>query len=202
MAMAGVGGEDMQPGKGIVREIKGVAKYDLGDSDWKPLQKGDHIGPGGTIKTGTNAMVDISLGINGTVLRVAPETTVKFEKMDFRRSGENASIWTLLALEEGRILGSAILIGDESRYEIKTPTGVSGLRGKESAYDISSTKDSDGKYETIYICLKGTVVGAGTFSAIDSSFVLEPGQGTRGFETKPAKDFHLPPITLPKPSAW
>ena len=199
--LAVFGGDDAQPGKGIVRKIKGAAQYDSGDGQWKPLTKDTRIVDGATIKTGTNAMVDISLGINGTVLRVAPETTVKFEKMDFRGSGENAVIRTLLALEEGRILGSAILIGHESRYEIKTPTGVSGLRGEESAYDINSTKDSDGKYETIYICLKGTVVGADTHW-VHNSFVLEPGQGTSGLETKPAKAFHLPPITLPKPSAW
>ena len=90
--------------------------------------------PGGSM---LEDMVDISLGINGTVLRVTPETTVKFEKMDFRGSGENAGIRTLLALEEGRILGSAILIGHESRYEIKTPTGVTGLRGDKSLFECA-----------------------------------------------------------------
>ena len=43
------------------------------------------LGSGDTIITGPNSTVDINLGVNGDVLRVEPDSTLKIDQLDVTR---------------------------------------------------------------------------------------------------------------------
>ena len=162
--------QDMQQGKGVVRKITGSAQYQTGGGVWMPISKGTELPPGSSIKTDKESIVDVYLGaLNGPTLRVTGETTVAIDTLTYTGTGEDAVSETKLNLQDGRILGSVRKLGQASKYEIKTPTGVAGIRGTD--YDISTKKNAAGNYESIYIAVNGTIVGADTFGGSTTSFV-------------------------------
>jgi hypothetical protein len=190
--------QDMQQGKGVVRHITGSAQYQTGGGVWMPISKGTELPPGSSIKTDKESMVDVYLGaLNGPTLRVTGETTVAIDTLTYTGAGEDAVSETKLNLQDGRILGSVRKLGQASKYEIKTPTGVAGIRGTD--YDISTHKNAAGNYESIYIAVNGTIVGADTFGGSTTSFVANTGEGfhSGGTAPGPAADFHLPPVNPP-----
>jgi hypothetical protein len=197
--------QDMQQGKGVVRKITGSAQYQTGGGVWMPVSKGTSLPPGSAIKTERETIVDVYLGAqNGPTLRVTGETTVSIDTLNYTGSGEDAVSETKLNLQDGRILGSVRKLGQASKYEIKTPTGVAGIRGTD--YDISTRKNAAGNYESIYIAVNGTIVGADTFNGTTTSFVANtpPGTDPQGFKSGnpnpgPASGFGLPIIPGPGP---
>src|SRR2546430_265632 len=76
-----------------------------------------------------------------------------------RGQGEDAVIETQLDLKSGRILGIIKKMAHDSKYEIKTPNGVAGIRGTE--YDITATsvvRVITGSLVVVYVKNDGTVV--------------------------------------------
>jgi hypothetical protein len=178
-------------GQGSVRMIKGgTATYQTGGGVSMPLKKGDVLPPGSTVSAGRECVVDIYLGrYNGPTLRVTSDTTVSLDILTYSGTGEEAVSTTKLNLQDGRILGSVRKLGRDSTYEIKTPTGVAGIRGTD--YDISTRKNAAGKYESTYICVSGTIVGTDSSTGTSESFVANTGQGHG-----PQGNFTPPPADL------
>ncbi len=154
---ASVQAQGMQQGKGVVRKIKGSATYTTAGGATTPLKVGDVLVPGTTVNAGAESSVDINLDVNGPILRVTADTSVALDTLSFSGSGSDVVIETKLNLQDGRILGSVKKTAAASKYEVKTPTGVAGIRGTD--YDIRTHK-KNGKQETVYICVNGSIVGA------------------------------------------
>jgi len=161
-------------GQGTVRSIKGGdATYQVNGGVSLPLKKGQVLPPGSTIMAGNECIVDVYLGqYNGPTLRVTGNTTVSLDTLTYSGSGEDAVSTTKLNLQDGRILGSVRKLGKDSTYEIKTPTGVAGIRGTD--YDISTHK-VNGQYASTYIALSGTIVGTDTYGGTATQFVANAG---------------------------
>jgi hypothetical protein len=70
----------------------------------------------------------------------------------------------MLDLQDGAILGNVKKISANSRYEIKTPHGISGIRGTD--YHVKSKMEPDGKHRVTFTSISGQV----TVSA-----VVDPG---------------------------
>lgn len=121
-------------GKAEVRAIRGTAKYSTGGGQWMPLKVGTVLRSGSIVQTASASSVDLFLGQNGPVVRVTEDTMMGFDKLSLNT--EDSTIETQLDLKSGRILGNVKKLAGASRYEIKTPTGVAGIRGSE--YDISA----------------------------------------------------------------
>ena len=123
--------------------------------------------------------MDVFLGVNGPTLRVTADTTVALDSLSYTGSGDDAVIETKLDLEDVRILGEVRKISAASKYEVKTPTGVAGIRSTK--YDIRARK-KNGKPEVIYICVTGSIVGADTQNGTPQSFTLgdKNGFGPKG----------------------
>lgn len=126
-----------------VRSIIGTARFANSDGIWRPLSKGVLLFTGASIQTDHGSKVDLFLGENGQFLHIQEDTTVALDKLQLKAS---AAI-TELNVKAGRILGNVKKLAAGSRYEIKTPTGVAGIRGTE--YVISSVGE--------IICLSGLV---------------------------------------------
>lgn len=123
--------------KATVRAVRGSATVtsDKG-ATWKPVKVGQTIAPMSTIRTAPESSVDLFLDQNGPVLRVTADTSIGIDKLDYENTGVETVIETQLDLRSGRILGNVKKMAAASKYEVKTPTGVAGIRGTE--YDISA----------------------------------------------------------------
>jgi len=117
------------PGKAEVRAIKGVAVASTGAGPATPLKVGAILGPGTTVKTGEGSLVDLFLGNSAGVVRVTENTTLVLDKLTLTDTGADTAVEVQMNLPEGTILGTANKLSAASRYEIKTPNGVAGIRG-------------------------------------------------------------------------
>jgi hypothetical protein len=123
-------------GKAVVRAVRGTASYSEQGGDWKPLKAGKVLDPGSSVKTGVASQVDLFLDENGPIVRVIEDSTLGIDKLDVDRTGAETVIETQLDLRQGTIQGVVKKLAAASKYEVRTPTTVAGIRGTE--YEISA----------------------------------------------------------------
>ena len=155
--VATVAAQNPLQGSATVVRMKGHARYTTGTGDWKPLNLGDVLKPGAIIQTdmGKGSYVDVVLSEGGAavpvpvatgaaavsggptyklaadqnVVRVAENTVLGVDKLTAMQTGADLVTETQLDLKSGHIFGSVKKMSAASRYEIKLPNGVAGIRG-------------------------------------------------------------------------
>lgn len=148
--------QQMSQSTAKVVRIKGSARYATASNVWQPLKVGDVLKAGAIIQTAEKSRVDLVLGEKDAV---APERkwgdTIKYQpvaEQDFVRVWENSVMAidkltvadtgtdkireTQLDLRAGRIFGTVKKLSAGSKYEVKIPNGVAGIRG--TIYSISA----------------------------------------------------------------
>src|ERR1041385_5128315 len=125
----------MEQNQAVVRGVRGTANYsnDRG-GNWRKLNVGMKLGQNSVIRTAPGSTVDLFLGDNGPVVRVTEDTTMGIDRLSSDSVGGERIIETQLDLRNGRILGNVKHLAAASKYEVKTPQGVAGIRG--TRYDI------------------------------------------------------------------
>jgi FecR protein len=123
-------------GRAVVRNVRGTASYTEQAGEWKPLKTGQALGPGATVKTGVDGAVDLFLGDNGPDVHLFDSTTLGLDRLQIERTGPEAVIETQLNLTTGTIRGYVRKLTAASKYEVKTPNAVVGVRGTK--YQISA----------------------------------------------------------------
>jgi hypothetical protein len=93
------------------------------------LKTGTILPPGAVVKTGPGATVDLFLGKTAGVLRLTENSTLSFDKLTLTDTGVDTVVEVQLNLSEGQILGNVNKLSAASKYEIKVPNGVAGIRG-------------------------------------------------------------------------
>lgn len=141
---------------GKVRKVVGTAQVSVAGGGWTALKAGAEIKPGSAIRTGAESTVDVFL--NNSVIRVTPDTTVSVDKLQIDNSGAENIYSTGLSVKSGRLLGNVKKLAHASKYEIKTPNGVAGIRGTD--FDIKVTPLGNGKYRLTITSVEGTIVGS------------------------------------------
>jgi len=151
----------------VVR-IKGDARYATTANVWQPLKVGDVLNAGAIIQTAKDSRVDLVLGEKnavaseqkwGEVISYAPEVEQDFvrvwensvmaiDKLLIADTGADQIKETQLDLRAGKIFGTVKKLSAASKYEVKIPNGVAGIRG--TIYIISA--------EGVLSVLKGSVV--------------------------------------------
>ena|ERR1035438_10373229 len=139
----------------VVR-IKGGVRYKIGNNDWQPLKLGDIVRPGTVIQTGAKARVDILLGeasapvarpvtsemvtyqptAEQNIVRLWENTLMGVDKLTGMKTGADVVTETQLDLKAGHITGSVKKMSAASKFEVKIPSGVAGIRG--TIFDISA----------------------------------------------------------------
>lgn len=139
----------------VVR-LKGAARYSNGDNVWQPIKAGTMLKSGSLIQTAAKSYVDIVLGeVTGTshravagnqisyqpkaeqdVVRINEDTVLALDKLTVMDTGADQVTETQLDLRSGKVFGTVKKLSAASRYEIKLPNGVAGVRG--TIYTISS----------------------------------------------------------------
>ncbi len=129
--------QSTKQGKAQVRAVHGSARYSTGGGAWLNLTTGTTLNSGAVVSTAAGSHVDLYLGINGPVVRVSEDTQMSIDKLTYTDTGADAVIETQLNLTKGTLIGSVRKLAAASRYEIKTPAGVAGIRGTD--YVITHT---------------------------------------------------------------
>jgi hypothetical protein len=174
-------------GKAKVIKMKGQARFTTGNGVWQPLKVGDVLKPGTVIQTAMEkgSYVDLVLGegAGGTVVeagggasataspvanyqakgqqnlvRIWENTALGFDKLTSMKTGADEVTETQLDLKTGHITGNVKKMSAASKYEIKLPNGVAGIRG--TIFDITAegvVKVADGSVVIAYMAADGSV---------------------------------------------
>jgi hypothetical protein len=115
--------------KAEVRAIKGAATYSIAGAPAKPVKVGMTLPANSTVVTGPDSVVDVFLGPSAGVVRIAERSTVSLSKLDQTQTGAESVVDVQLNLPEGELYFNVNKLSQASRYEIKMPNGVAGIRG-------------------------------------------------------------------------
>jgi hypothetical protein len=180
-----VSAQTAQQREARVLKITGAARATSGNQQWRTLRVGDKLPAGTTIQTAADSTVDLALDSGdgsspGTraisrptfgetsshsssaerdVVRVWENSVLAIDKLTVMDTGAGEVTETQLDLQRGRIFGRVKKLAPASRYEVKIPNGVAGIRG--TVYDISAdgvVKVYVGSIVIAYVAPDGTVV--------------------------------------------
>ena len=149
-------------GTAKVTAVKGAARYTTDNRTWQPVKVGLAIKSGSVIQTAKDSHVDIVLGEGdggalqpaarritfapgaaggageqGNVVRITPNTILAIDKLTMEETGADVVSEIQLDLRAGRIMGNVKKLSAASRYEVKFPTGIAGIRGTTYIIDAS-----------------------------------------------------------------
>lgn len=202
--VASVSAQQMVKSEAKVVRIKGDARYANSDQVWKPLQVGDTLYAGSIIQTAPKSRVDLVLGEKnavasehkwGEVIKYQPEVEQDFvrvwessvlvvEKLLIAETGADKVRETGLDLRAGKIFGTVKKLTGASRYEVKIPNGVAGIRG--TVYMMSA--------EGVLNVFRGAVMIAytdGTGATVTQTVV-----GGQSFDTRTGQFTPIPEYIL------
>jgi hypothetical protein len=180
---------------------------------WRTIRRGDQLKPGSLIQTAEDGSVDVVLGDKisipasavtpvastgpsnpssvykpdanpqANVVHIFPSTVLAVDKLSLERTSMDDVSETQLDLKAGQIMGNVKKLSGGSRYEVKIPNGVAGIRG--TTYVIRA----DGK---VFV-LTGSVV----ISYVDNTGTLRTAVVTAGneFITQPDGPGIIVPIS-------
>lgn len=119
-----------QSGQVLIQAVHGSATYSSGGQSL-PLKENLVLSRGAVLKTGKDTTVDLVLQYSGTVLRLLPNSTLSFDKLNKENAGEEIITETSLNLTAGSIVGSQRKLAIPSTFEVNTPNGMATIKGTE-----------------------------------------------------------------------
>lgn len=129
-----------------VQGVTGAASYKLPGQPEVKIQPGTTIPAGATIQTAPGASVDVFLGRNTGVLRLAESTSLTIKTLQVTETGSETVTDTQLVLQKGEFFGHVNKQSPASTYQVTLPDGVVDLkqtrfqivnRGTESVSDTA-----------------------------------------------------------------
>jgi len=148
---------------GKVVKIKGSARYSTGNNIWQPLSVGTLLKAGALVQTAKDSFADIALtesdvvvqppkasgvGAGGKrptatqdLVRLSEDSVLAIDKLMVVNTGAEKVTETQLDLRSGRVLGSVKKMAAASRFEVKVPNGVAGIRGTLFAISADGVVD-------------------------------------------------------------
>jgi hypothetical protein len=181
-----------QQGEAKVYGLKGSADYSDGGGTWMPLRVGKVLRAGSLVRTAAESEVNLNLKKNGPAVRVTENTTMGLDKLLFEMTGADVVIETRLDLQKGRIQGKVNKTSDASKYEVKTPRLVAGIRGTE--YDITAdgmVVVKSGTVSVAFIKADGTQLNF----TVNEKQAFDPMiPGVRGATEMELRDIKIPPV--------
>lgn len=116
------------PGAAVVKKVVGTATY-TDARGGGAIKENDILFQGATITTGAGSYVDLDLGVNGNALRVEADSTLALNKLEYTKAIATVTD-TQIEVKKGSAVSNVInKLSKASKYEIKTPAGVAGIRG-------------------------------------------------------------------------
>jgi hypothetical protein len=190
-------------GRAVVQSVRGTASYAEQGGEWKPLKTGQALAPGATLKTGIDGQVDLYLGENGPNVHLFDSTTLGLDRLNIERTGTEAVTETQLNLTAGTIRGEVRKLSAASKYEVKTPNAVVGVRGTK--YQISANgvvHILEGSVVVVYINPSTQQMSTHTVNA-GQTFVppVNPGAPAATPTVRPTRPDEIVPLPAPVTTA-
>ncbi len=126
-------------GSAMVRFAFGQPQVSRGSGAAVTAERYMVLRPGDVIKTDAKSHLDMVLGNNNGSAQVTPGSELALEKLTYSNNGLEVVHDTQLSLRSGAVAGNVNKMAAASKYEIKTPKGVVGIRG--TRYKISANGD-------------------------------------------------------------
>jgi hypothetical protein len=158
---------------------KGDLRYSTGNNVWQPLNLGDVVRHGTLIQTAADSRVTLVLGdvsapvarpmrsdmfsyhplAEQSIVRLWENTLMGVDKLTEMRTGEAVVTETALDLKAGHITGSVKKMTAASKYEVKLPNGVAGIKGTVyECYAEGIVKVREGSMVVAYTGANGSIV--------------------------------------------
>ena len=166
-----------------VTRVKGSARYSTDSTTWNALKVGQMLPAGSVIQTAKGSTVDLVLGESAAVvhspkigqymsyqplvqqntLRLFEDSALAIDKLTCTKTGLDEVTETQLDLRAGKVFGKVKKLSAASKYEVKLPNGVAGIRGTIYTVDVNgvitvlegsvviSLVGSDGKVVTVVV---------------------------------------------------
>jgi len=125
-------------GRAEVEEVTGNASYSLSGAAPQPLGSRTRIEPGTTLRTGAGSTAMILVGGSAGVLKLNENSTLVLDRISVSGSDSNATVDIQATLAEGNLLFDVNRLSEASRFEIKVPAGVAGIRGGKGSLNAAS----------------------------------------------------------------
>ena len=123
-----------------VASITGEAKFlKKGGSEWQPLTKGEQLTEGDKIMTASASQVELEMVGSNRIGNVIVRPDTEFTLQSLHHDPETKVETTLLDVEVGNILVKAEKLVGESKFEVKTPTSIVGIRGTTFEVQVSKS---------------------------------------------------------------
>src|SRR5438874_12802257 len=162
-----VSAQDTKQLRAKVVRMSGHARFTTGNNVWQPLKVGDTLRAGSVIQTENQkgSFVDLVLGDGSgvvasassssspamatpvknsyqpraeqNVVRIWENSALGIDKLTSVDTGADTVTDTQLDLKAGHMMGSVKKLSAASKYEVKIPNGVAGIRG--SLYELCAT---------------------------------------------------------------
>ena len=133
-----VSAQEMTADQAKVIELTGDAMMmKAGTQEWTPITLGSVLTEGDAIKTleGTKATLELTGSAKTAEVLVHENTEMKFET--FQNTSDSKLDKTLLGVDKGGILVKAEKLIGDSKFEVKTPTSIVGIRGTTFEVQVS-----------------------------------------------------------------
>ena len=136
-------------GSATVQAIpSGSAQFAANGTDWQALQVGTILEQSSTVKTDASGLVQLYLGQNGPLLRIAPESTVQLAVLKQVGGAGEAITTTHVKVIKGNIGGVVKKLGAASEYVVQTANGnfsVDGVKYAASATGRFTVQEGEAK---------------------------------------------------------
>lgn len=119
-----------------VQKVNGTATYQVAGGPVTEIKPGDSIPEGAVINTSPGSSVDLFLGRNTGVLRMAEDSAIKISILQETGTGSDLITDTHIELQKGECLGQVNKQSGGSTYQITLPDGVVDL--KQSRFQVSN----------------------------------------------------------------
>lgn len=125
--------------KAKVLEIKGKASFmKAGANDWKALEQGMVLSEGDSLKTGPDSEAKLELSGAKKTAEIVIREDSEFSFATFRHDAVSMTDQTLLDIGTGSVLVKAEKLVGESKFQVKTPTSIVGIRG--TTFEVYASK--------------------------------------------------------------
>jgi hypothetical protein len=156
-----------------VAKVFGLAKYSVAGGPWLTVAEGTQLLAGSTVQTGPYSTVDLKLSEPQAVVHLDTNTTVRLDKMVLL-PGDAQDTETQFNLRSGEVTGHVKKLSKASHLDIKTPSGVAGIRGTD--FNIKVEPLPEGAFKVTYTSIEGQLVVAAVINDKVETVALETGE--------------------------
>jgi hypothetical protein len=114
----------------LVTALGGDVRYSANGGGFVPVPVGARLKKGDVIKTGPASHADLQFGHNVGIMQLTPNTTFAITELSVTQTPADGNVTdNQFDLNSGAIYTKVNKLSKASRFEVKTPKGIAGVRG-------------------------------------------------------------------------